>query len=89
MNKKEHCLGLAYASAAILRVKALSGILFENAFDFDRFKRVDSRDRDLDYSYYIIEQENCFCCFTSHSATPRLPSNISRTRKYVHVFWSG
>jgi hypothetical protein len=55
VNKKEHCLGLAYASAAILRVKALSGILFENAFDFDRFKRVDSRDRDLDYSYRTRE----------------------------------
>ena len=27
---------------AISRVKALSGILFEGAFDFDRFKHVDS-----------------------------------------------
>jgi ATP-dependent DNA helicase PIF1 len=48
VNKKEHCLGLAYV--AISRVKTLSGILFESAFDFDRFKCVDSRDRDLDYS---------------------------------------
>jgi hypothetical protein len=56
VNKKEHCLGLAYV--AISRVKALSGILFESVFDFDRFKRVDStnsRDRDLDYSYRTRE----------------------------------
>jgi len=42
---KKHYLGLAYM--AISRVKALSGILFESAFD-DRFKRVDSiNSRDL------------------------------------------
>jgi ATP-dependent DNA helicase PIF1 len=56
VNQKEHCMGLAYV--AISRVKALGGILFESSFDFDRFKRVDSinsRDRDLDYSYRTRE----------------------------------
>jgi len=50
-HQKEHCLGLSYV--AISRVKTLSGSLFESAFDFDRFKHMDSikRDRDLDYSY--------------------------------------
>jgi hypothetical protein len=38
--KKHYVLGLAYM--AISRVKALSGILFESAFDFDQFKCVDS-----------------------------------------------
>ena len=58
MNKKEHCLQLGLAYVAVSRVKALSGILFESAFDFDRFKRVDStnsRGRDLDYSYRTRE----------------------------------
>ncbi len=47
MNQiKKHYLGLAYM--AISRVKALSGILFESAFDFDRFKFVDPiNSRDL------------------------------------------
>jgi hypothetical protein len=36
VNQKE---GFAYV--AISRVKALSGILFESAFNFDQFKRVD------------------------------------------------
>ena len=50
---------------AISRVKALSGILFESAFDFDRFKRVDSiNSRDL-VGTYSIEQENCYC-YTSY-----------------------
>jgi ATP-dependent DNA helicase PIF1 len=50
VNQREHCLGLAYV--AISRVKALSGLLFEGSFDFDRFKRaesVNSKDRDLDF----------------------------------------
>jgi hypothetical protein len=58
VNKKEHCLQLGLAYVAVSRVKALSGILFESAFDFDRFKRVDStnsRGRDLDYSYRTRE----------------------------------
>ena len=39
---------------AISRVKALSGLLFESAFDFDRFKRVDSiNSRDLVGTYSI------------------------------------
>ena len=47
MNQIKKHLGLAYM--AISRVKALSGILFESAFDFDRFKRVDSiNSRDLE-----------------------------------------
>ena len=55
MNQREHCLGLAYV--AISRVKALSGILFEGAFDCDRVKRasMNSRGRDLDYSYRTRE----------------------------------
>jgi hypothetical protein len=62
---KKHYLGLAYM--AISRVKALSGILFESAFDFDRFKCVDSiNSRDVVGIYYsTIEQENCYC-YTSY-----------------------
>jgi len=61
---KKHYLGLAYM--AISRVKALSGILFESAFDFDRFKFVDPiNSRDLVGIYSTIEQDNCYC-YTSY-----------------------
>jgi ATP-dependent exoDNAse (exonuclease V) alpha subunit len=51
LDRREHCLGLAYV--AVSRVKTLAGLLFEIPFDFDRFTPVDSavsRDRELDYS---------------------------------------
>jgi len=45
---------------AISRVKALSGILFESAFD-DRFKRVDSiNSRDL-LGLYVCYGQSCKC----------------------------
>jgi hypothetical protein len=50
LNQREHCLGLSYV--AISRVKALTGLLFESPFDFDRFKGINSiisNDRELDH----------------------------------------
>jgi ATP-dependent DNA helicase PIF1 len=50
LNQREHCLGLSYV--AISRVKALTGLLFESPFDFDRFKGINSiisKDRELDH----------------------------------------
>jgi ATP-dependent exoDNAse (exonuclease V) alpha subunit len=52
LNCKEHCLGLSYV--AVSRVKTLDGLLFEQAFDFEHFKPVDSvvsRDREVDYTF--------------------------------------
>lgn len=50
LNQREHCLGLSYV--AVSRVKALTGLLFESPFNFDRFQAVNSiisTDRELDY----------------------------------------
>lgn len=50
LNQREHCLGLSYV--AVSRVKALTGLLFESPFDFDRFKGMNSitaNDRELDH----------------------------------------
>ena len=33
---KDHCLGLSYV--AVSRVETLGGLLFEEPFDFERFK---------------------------------------------------
>ena len=49
LNQREHCLGLSYV--AVSRVKTLSGLLFEQPFDFDRFTPVESimsADREVD-----------------------------------------
>jgi ATP-dependent DNA helicase PIF1 len=51
LNQREHCPSLSYV--AVSRVKTLTGLLFEVAFDFDRFSHTDSavsRDRELDYT---------------------------------------
>ena len=45
-------MGLSYV--AISRVKALSGVLFEGPFDFERFKGINlviSEERELDHMY--------------------------------------
>ena len=50
LNQREHCLGLSYV--AVSRVKALTGLLFESLFNFDRFKGINSitsNDRELDH----------------------------------------
>jgi hypothetical protein len=63
---------------AISRVKALSEILFERAFGFDRFKPVDSiNSRDLVGSY-SIEQD-----YTSY----RPCQHLSNSSKYAHAGW--
>jgi hypothetical protein len=49
---KNHCLGLSYV--AVSRVETLGGLLFEEPFDFERFKctnSVVSQERELDYTY--------------------------------------
>jgi ATP-dependent DNA helicase PIF1 len=51
LNQREHCVGVSYV--AVSRVKRLSGVLFEDRFDFDRFQHVNSAvwvDRELDYT---------------------------------------
>ena len=54
MNQiKKHYLGLAYV--AISRVKALTGIILECVYRFKRADSINSRDRDLDYSYRTRE----------------------------------
>jgi len=50
LNRKEHYLGLSYV--AVSRVKTLHGLLFEEPFDFERFKSTNSavsQQRELDY----------------------------------------
>jgi len=57
LNQREHCLGLSYV--AVLRVKTLTGLLFEAPFDFDRFSHTESAtsvDRELDYTLRINQQ---------------------------------
>ena len=52
LNRREHCLGLSYV--AVSRVKTLGGLLFEEPFDFERFKSTNSvvsQQRELDYTY--------------------------------------
>jgi ATP-dependent DNA helicase PIF1 len=52
LDQREHCLGLSYV--AVSRVKALSGLMFECPFDFDRFGSPNSttaRDREVDNTY--------------------------------------
>ena len=52
LNRKEHYLGLSYV--AVSRVKTLHGLLFEEPFDFERFKSTNSavsQQRELDYIY--------------------------------------
>ena len=52
LNRKEHCLGLSYV--AVSRVTTLDGLLFEEPFDFERFKSTNSvvsQQRELDYTY--------------------------------------
>ena len=52
LDQREHCSGLSYV--AVSRVKALGGIVFEKAFDYDRFtgkESVTARDRDIDSRY--------------------------------------
>ena len=52
LNRRAHCLGLAYV--AVSRVKTLDGLLFEEPFDFERFKATNSvvsQQRELDYVF--------------------------------------
>lgn len=52
LNKREHCLGLAYVATS--RVKHLNGLLFEGPFDFERFaakESITSLDRQLDFTF--------------------------------------
>lgn len=55
LNQKEFALGLAYV--AISRVKKLSGVLFETAFDYEKFRSKSSnssrvkKDRLIDYLF--------------------------------------
>ncbi len=56
LNQREHCLGLSYV--AVSRVQALTGLLFESPFDYDRFTGVNtvtSHDRDLDHVNRIAQ----------------------------------
>jgi hypothetical protein len=49
LNRKQHCPGLRYV--AVSRIREAGGTGYEQPFDFDRFKRVETdmtRDRELD-----------------------------------------
>lgn len=52
LNRREHCLGLAYVATS--RVKHLHGLLFEGPFDFEPFSAKTStisQDRELDFTF--------------------------------------
>ena len=52
LDQKEYCLGLLYI--VVSQVKILDRLIFEQPFDFDHFRSIDSittRDRDIDFNY--------------------------------------
>jgi len=64
ISQKEHSLGLSYV--AVLRVKALDGLMFESPFDFSRFCTDDtqmSRDQALDVSVRNLCYQVPALCF--------------------------
>ena len=54
LNQRQHCLGLAYV--AVSRVKALTGLMLDCSFDFEKFHRssepsANAKDREIDRLY--------------------------------------
>ena len=52
LDQREYCLGLLYI--VVLQVKILDRLIFEQSFNFDYFRSIDSittQDRDIDFNY--------------------------------------